>query len=264
MKEIIDIEKDGYYNNIKDELIKNEVYKKVKDYSKNRNELSTYYHVGKMLAESGKHYGEGIIKKYADLLVKDVGTKYNNTLLKRTRQFYWTIEKGAQVAHQLSWSHYVELLPLKDINAINYYIGICTSQNIGRNELRSRIKSKEYERLPEKTKNKIMVKENLEIKDLVKNPIIIKNTSNIDINKISEFALKELILDDIESFMKELGSGYTFVGSEYKIKIGNEYNSIDILLFNITYNCYVVVELKITELKKRTYRTNRNIYELYR
>ena len=102
MNEIIDIEKDTYYNNIKDELIKNEVYKKVKDYSKNRNELSTYYNVGKMLAESGKHYGEGIIKKYAELLVKDVGTKYNDTLLKRTRQFYLVIEKGALFAHQLS------------------------------------------------------------------------------------------------------------------------------------------------------------------
>ena len=246
----LNILNDNYYNNIKNALIKNEVYKKVKDYSKNKSDLNTYYNVGKILSEAGKHYGESIIKKYSEKLVLEVGKKYNNTLLKRTRQFYWLIKKGAPIAHFLSWSHYVELLPIKDLNAINYYINLCFSQNLTRDELRAKIKSKEYDRLPESTKNKLVTQEKLEVNDLIKNPIIIKNTSNIDVNKISEFALKELIIDNIEDFMKELGNGYAFIGSEYKIKIGNEYNYIDLLLFNIIYNCYVVLELKVTELKK--------------
>ena len=62
--------------------------------------------------------------------------------------------------------------------------------------------------------------------------------------------LQNLILEDIPSFMKELGDGYSFIDSEYKIKIGNNYNYIDILLFNYIYNAFVVVELKVTELKK--------------
>jgi RecB family endonuclease NucS len=62
--------------------------------------------------------------------------------------------------------------------------------------------------------------------------------------------LQKIILDDIPSFLEELGNGFTFVKNEYKIKVGNRYNYIDLLLFNIEYNCYVVVELKITELKK--------------
>ena len=74
--------------------------------------------------------------------------------------------------------------------------------------------------------------------------------NNLNVNEISEKYLKKIILDDVESFMKELGSGYSFIGSEYKIKIGDKFNYIDILLFNIKFNCYVVVELKITELKK--------------
>ena len=90
--------------------------------------------------------------------------------------------------------------------------------------------------------------EELEIKDLIKNPIVIK--SKYDITKISEKMLQNLILEDITSFMKELGEGFSFIDSEYKIKLGNSYNYIDILLFNIKYNCYVVVELKVTELKK--------------
>ena len=68
---------------------------------------------------------------------------------------------------------------------------------------------------------------------------------------MSEKILQKIILEDIESFMKELGNFFSFIGgSEYKIKIDGRYNYIDLLLFNIQYNCYVVVELKITELKK--------------
>ena len=85
------------------------------------------------------------------------------------------------------------------------------------------------------------------MKDLVPNPILIRNKNNINI--ITEKALHKLTLEDIESFMKELGNSFSFIGSEYKIKIGDKNHYIDLLLFNIKYNCYVVVELKITEFK---------------
>ena len=164
------------------------------------------------------------------------------------RQFYWMIEKGAPLAHQLSWSHYVELIPIKDINIIIYYIDICILHNITRNELREKIKSNEYERLPESTRNKLIKKEDTKIDDLIKEPIIIHNRNNYEI--ISEKVLQKIIIEDIENFMKELGNSFSFIGSEYKIKIGNSYNYIYLLLFNIEYNCYVVIELKVTELKK--------------
>ena len=77
---------------------------------------------------------------------------------------------------------------------------------------------------------------------------MIKNNNNYEI--MSEKILKKLILEDIEFFMKELGNSFSFIGSEYKIRIGNNYNYIDLLLFNYEYNCFVVIELKVTELKK--------------
>ena len=83
--------------------------------------------------------------------------------------------------------------------------------------------------------------------DFIKNPIIIKN--NLDINNISEKMLQKLILEDIPSFLEQLGNEFTFIKNEYKIKIGDNYNYIDLLLFNIEFNCYVVVELKVTEYK---------------
>ena len=241
-----------YYNEIKNKLIDNEVYKKVKDYSKNRNNLSTYYAVGKLLYEAGNKYGEGIIKKYSERLVIEVGKKYNKRTLFRMRQFYNMIEiqKVSPVATQLTWSHYCELLPLKDINEINYYVKITIEQCLSKRQLRERIRNKEYQRLDDNTKLKLINKEETKINDFVKNPIVIHNKYNLDKERISEKLLQNLILEDIPSFLEELGTGYSFIRNEYKIKIGNIYNYIDLLLFNIKYNCYVVVELKVTELKK--------------
>ena len=143
----------NYYENIKHELINNEINRKVKEYLVNRSDLNTYYNVGKMLKEAGKHYGEGIIKNYSIKLIKEVDKKYNVTNLKRMRQFYNLIEKGATLSHQLSWSHYIELLPLSSINEIEYYIKYINNNNLSIRQLRKRIKNNEYERLPEKNKS---------------------------------------------------------------------------------------------------------------
>ena len=236
----------NYYENIKQELINNEIYKKVKDYSKNRSDLQTYYNVGKMLSEAGKHYGEGIIKEYSKKLTNELGKGYTITNLKRMRQFYLMIEKGATLWHQLSWSHYRELLPLKDINKINYYIEMVKNGNLTQRKLKEKIKSKEYERLDEKTKEKLKNNNKLEVQDLVKNPIIL----NTDKEIMREKMLQQLILENMDNFLEQLGNGFCYIKNEYKIKIGDTYNYIDLLLYNIKYKCYVVVELKITKLKK--------------
>ena len=238
----------NYYEEIKRKLINNEVYKRVKDYSKNRSDLNTYYMVGKLLSEAGKSYGEGIIKKYSIRLTNELGKGYSQSTLKRMRQFYILIEKGAPLAHQLSWSHYQEIITLKNFDEIIYYINICINNVITKRQLREKIKNKEYERLDEKTKHKLIENKETFCYDFIKNPILIKNKYNT--NEITEKTLKELILEDLDNFLKELGDGFTYVGNEYPIKIGNRYNYIDMLLFNINDNRYVVLELKVTELKK--------------
>lgn len=240
----------NYYNEIKNKLIDNEIYQKVKDYSKERNKVITYFEIGKLLNEAGGKYGDKIIGEYSKKLIIEVGKKYNKTTLFRMKQFYniFNNEKVATLSQLLTWSHYVEILPIKDIEKIKYYIRITERQNLGVRELRNKIKSKEYERLDDKTKQKLIENKDNEIKDFIKHPIIIKNTSNYE--DISEKTLQKLILEDISSFLKELGEGFSFIDNEYKIKIGDNYNYIDLLLYNIIYNCYVIVELKTTELKK--------------
>ena len=172
----------------------------------------------------------------------DVGTLW------QMRQFYYMIEKVAPLERVLSWSHYKLLIPLKDKDKIKYYIIQCKNRNLSKRELEKCIKNKEYERLDENTRNKIVNNDELELVDTVKNPILIRNTTGVD--NISEKMLQKLILENLNEFLDELGEGYTYVKNEYKIKIGNSYNYIDLLLFNYIYNAFVVVELKVTELKK--------------
>ena len=238
----------NYYNEIKNELINNNVNRKVKNYSINKNDLNTYYNVGKMLREAGKHYGDGIIEEYSKRLTGDLGKGYSKRNLWLMLRFYELKEKVQTVSAQLSWSHYCELLSFENIDKINYYIELTKINNLSVRQLRDKIKSNEYERLPEDTRNKLINQVESNVADFVKNPILIRNSNKYDI--FSEKVLQKLILEDIENFLTELGNGFTFIKSEYPIKLDNRYNYVDLLLYNIKYKCYVVVELKVVELKK--------------
>ena len=240
----------NYYNEIKETLVKNEAYKKVKDYSKNKSDLNAYFEVGRLIVEAQggekrAKYGNKLIKEYSERLTKELGKGYTYTSLTRMRQFYLLNQKLATVSQQffnITWSHYTELLKLKNINEVKYYINIINTQNLSVRELRERIKSHEYERIGYKEEL-----EKPEVNTLIKNPIIIKvDNPNI---KLNEYALHQTILENMDDFLKELGIGFTYAGSEVKIKMGDRYNYIDFLLFNVKYNCYVVIELKVTEMK---------------
>ena len=243
-----------YYNEIKNEIIDIETYKKVKDYSKNKRELEGYYKIGKIIidaqgGESRAKYGDELIKDFSKKLVLECGKKYNERTLRRIRQFYlfFKNEKWSTMSTKICWSHFTELLSIKDNNKIKYYIRITEEHNLGVRELREKIKNKEYERLDDKAKEKLITKKETKIQDYIKHPIIIKNTNY---EEITEKVLEQLILEDIDNFLKELGEGYTYIGHQYKIKVDDTFNYIDILLFNIKFNCYTVVELKLTKLKK--------------
>lgn len=240
----------NYYNEIKENLLKSELYDRVKDYAKDRNKVKVYYETGKLLHEAGKEYGKNIIKMYSDKLVIEVGKKYNERNLRYMRQFYelFSSLNWNPIGSDLNWSHYRELLILSDKYEILYYIDLVYKRNLTKNGLHNAIKNNEYKRLPSNTKIKINNDDILDVSDTIPNPIIIKNYKEND--KFSEYVLKESILNNLDEFLLQLGYGFCYVGNEYKIKYNNIYNYIDLLLYNIEYNCYAVIELKKGKLKK--------------
>ena len=178
-----------------------------------------------------------VYKEYSNKLTIEIGKKYNERNLRYMRKFYelFVNQNWNTMCSNLTWSHYREVLSLGNFNEIKYYLEECENKNLSVRELHFKIKTKEYERLSKKVKQNLEKTKKLKIDDLIPNPIIIK--SNTFKDELSEYALKEVILNDLDSFLKELGTGFSYVGNEYKIKIGDRYNYIDLLLFNYTYNC---------------------------
>ena len=120
----------NYYKEIKNKIIDNEIYSKIKDYSKEKHKVITYFEIGKLLTEAGGKYGDNIIEEYSLKLVKEVGKKYNKRTLFRMKQFYniFRNQKVSPLATQLSWSHYSELLSIKDENKLMYYINVASEK----------------------------------------------------------------------------------------------------------------------------------------
>ncbi|MCI9585130.1 MAG: DUF1016 domain-containing protein [Bacilli bacterium] len=237
----------NYYDEIKDTLIRNEVYKKAKDYSKNRSDLNSYYEVGRLLvdAQGGEErakYGNKLIKDYSERLTRELGKGYNITSLKGMRQLYLKSPTLSDHLYHLNWSQVLEIIYIDDIKEANYYIYITKNQSLSVRELRKRIKANEYER--------IGYKEELsepKVNTLIKDPVII-NTKKVP-DKVTELFVHNSIMEDMDNFLKQLGIGFTYVGHEVKIQIGENKHSIDFLLFNYKFNCFVVVEIKAIEFK---------------
>lgn len=241
---------ENYYTEIERFIKRNEINKKRRILEDNYDTLSNYWEIGRLLvdAQGGEKrakYGNELIKKWSIIFSKYYGNNYNYTNLKRYRQFYLSFQNGATLWHQLSWSHIKTVIPIKDMNKRNYYLNLCIEKNLSVRELNSEIKSNSYERLLNKPKSikLIIPKKEYSILDDIKNPIIIKVNKNDYIK--NEKDLETTILAQISFILSQLGKGFCFIDSEYKIK--NYY--IDLLLFNIELNCYVVVELKLRKLK---------------
>ena len=236
-----------YLNNIK-ELIENDrVLKKKNKLIEENSILNTYFEIGKLIIEAqggeGRtKYGNGLIKEWSEELTKLYGKGYDISNLKRMRQFYLVFQKGGPLGH-LSWTHYRYILPIKEKSKRNYYINLCMKQNLSKRQLLEKIKNREYERLEYKDNIELITDSSeITIKDMINNPILIK--INRKIEKLEEKALKQFILEKIEEFLLELGYGFTYVGSEYRL---GKFKC-DLLFFNYELNCFVVIELKIRKL----------------
>ena len=242
---------EDYLYNIKTEIINGNAKVAAKNYQINNVKLTMNYNIGKELAEAGKHYGEGIVKKYAKELTEEFGKGYTYSELNRMIKYYVMVQKLGPLAPILTWSHYLKLLVLNDINEIKYYINITKRDNLSKRALAERIKSDEYGRLSTEAKEKILNKEELSLIQSVPSPILLVPNKSYEV--YTEKILQEIIYENIEDFMHQLGEGYTFVGREYKLNIGDKKNYIDYLLYNYKMNCFCVIEIKAREYRKTDY-----------
>ena len=241
----------NYYLEIKKLIEKKEINAKVRNIEENNEALRTNFEIGKLLfeAQGGEKrakYGDNLIKNWSINLEKQYGKSYSFRNLRRMRQFYITFKKWPTVSTKLNWSIICEVLKFKNRNEINYYLNLSINQNLSVRKLRNAIKEDSFNRSIITNKDNIkLITEDKKYKptlsDMLKNPVIINVDSK---DNLTEKALKKFIIKELEHFFLELGYGFTYVGSEYKITIDNHHYYIDLLMFNVKLNCYIVLELK--------------------
>lgn len=238
-----------YYIEIENYIRINEFNKRRRTLEENYDTLNNYWNIGRLIVEAQggnlkSKYGDELLKNWSKEYTKHYGPGYSYANMARYRQFYISFPIFA-TTWRISWSIIKVILPISDINKRNYYLNLCIEKNLTVRKLQDEIKSNSYERLIVKPEHieLIVHKEEYSILDDMKNPIIIKVDDNKNIS--SEKDLEMILLSEIEFILTQFGKGFSFIGSQYKIK--NYY--IDLLLFKYELNSFIVVELKIRKLK---------------
>ena len=247
----------NYYKEVESLIKQNEINKSVRALQDNSETLHTYWNIGRLIVdaqggEARAKYGDGLIKEWGHKLSLKYGKGYDYTNLSRMQSLFIAFPNVGTLSQHLSWSHYYTILPIKNPNERNYYINQVILNNLSVRDLRREIKNKSFDRLSyaDKENIKIITEENttpLTIEDMIKDPIILKIDKNT--NDVNEKVIHKYIISLLENNFLELGTGFALVGHEYKIKIGNSYNYIDLLFFNTELNAYIVVEVKTKESK---------------
>ena len=242
------------YEEVETLVKKVEIGKAIKERQANNEITEAYWNIGKLIidAQGGKEkskYGDKLLKEWSEKLSKEYGKGYDYTNLSRFRQLYLYFPIIGPVGQQLNWTIIRTILPIKDENKRNYYINLCIKNNLSKRELIKEIKSNSFERLEHKP-DKIDIITSAIVPAIIenfKNPILL----NLNGNKVeNEKDLEKLIYSQLSYVFMQLGNDFTWVGNQYKISDGNKNYYIDMLLYNVNYNCYVVVEIKCRSLKK--------------
>ena len=245
----------NYFKNIEELIVENEARKKAIALKDNSNTLLTYWNIGKLIVEAQggekrAKYGDNLISEWGKKLSQKYGKNYGKSNLNKMRKFYITFPIVDTLCPQLTWSQYRAILPIKNENERNYYINLVILNNLSVRELRREIKNKAFNRLSYADKEHIEIisdTNSLSIKDMIKDPIILKADKSLD--KIDEQAIHKYIISLLEDKFLELGTGFALIGHEYKLHIDNKTYKIDLLFFNYKLNAFIVVEVKTRKIK---------------
>jgi len=238
----------------------------------------SYYEVGRMIVEEEQHgnnradYGKYILKELSEYLTQQFGKGFSVTNLKQMRQFYQIYEKD-QISQTLSdqfpslpktkdgrkfflsWSHYLTLMRINNIDERHFYEIEAAKNDWSLSELKRQFNSALYERLllsTERDKVQQLSQKGQLIEkpsDVVKDPYILEFLGLQELPEYSETDLESRIIDNLQTFLLELGTGFTFVGRQVRFTFDEEHFRVDLVFYNRLLRCFVLFDLKIGELK---------------
>ncbi|MBQ3271017.1 DUF1016 family protein [Candidatus Saccharibacteria bacterium] len=247
------------------ERSRNRVYRAV-----NVEMLFLYWNIGRMIVEeqggaTRAKYGDYLIEKVAARLKEEFGDGFSARNLKRMRLFYtcYPIPQtssaefkgsspiGTTLSSQLTWSHYVELIKIKDKNKRNFYTRECINSGWSVRELQRQRTTLLYERLVsgknEEEIRKLSIKgqEISKNKDIIKDPFVLEFLDIKETTDYQETGLEKNILNHLKEFLLELGKGFTFVGNQVRLTVDSEHFYPDLVFYNRILSCFVIIDLKL-------------------
>lgn len=255
--------KNSEYNNI------DKIYKEIRNKIKsakirimktvNSEMIDTYWHIGKIMMEIQQgdargEYGKMVAEKLSERLVNEFGKGFSVYNIRRMRSFYNCYPIRATLSHELEWSHYVELVKIENKKARQFYMQEIINSNWSVRELQRQKNSLLYERLilsKDKGKIKELSKKGQVInspEDLIKQPLILEFLNIKENITYSENDLEKSLIKHLKEFLLELGKGFSFIGNQQRLKIGDDYFYIDLLFYNRLAKCFVIIDLKIGKL----------------
>lgn len=241
----------------------------------NQTMVLTYFEIGRMIVEEeqdGKEradYGKQILKELSDVLTKEFGKGFSVDNLENMRRFYLVYGKSETVSRisesaisetssrsfDLSWSHYLKLIRIDDENERKFYEIETSKNNWSVRELQRQFDSALYTRLAlsrDKDKVKELSEKGLVLekpKDAIKDPYILEFIGLPEHSSYSESELEQELIDKLEHFLLELGNGFTFVARQKRISFDDKHFRIDLVFYNRILKCFVLIDLKIGEIK---------------
>lgn len=230
--------------------------------------LQTYWSIGKRIVEEEQNgnnraeYGSSLLKELSKELTKEFGKGFSRSNLQSMRNLYLNYEKSQTLSGKLSWSHYLLLLGISDINARGFYEHECENSNWSVRELERQIDSALYERLL-LSKGEVNKQIVLELSQkgvtyqtpdsFIKDPMVVEFVGVPEEKPMLESDLEKALIEHIEDFLLELGRGFMFVGSQQRISISGMNYYVDMVFYNKILRSYVLIDLKINKLKPENF-----------
>lgn len=233
--------------------------------SVNTTMVYTYYEIGRYIVEDEQNgqnraeYGKSVLKKLSAYLTPKFGKGFSVDNLQNMRNFYLCYSKYETLSRNsvftLSWSHYLKLMRISNPEERRFYEIEATENKWSLRELERQFNSSLYERLAlSRNKDEVLqLSRQGQIiekpQDLLKDPYILEFTGLPELPCYSEKDLEQKLIDNLQSFLLELGKGFAFVGRQVRLSFSEEHFFVDLVFYNRLLKCFVLIDLKRGKLK---------------
>ena len=221
--------------------------------------VEAYWEIGKRIVEAqggneAAEYGKRILKELSILLSKDYGKGFDESNLRRMRQFYLCFRKCDTLCHELSWSHYRLIIKVDNEKARQFYISEAVKSNWSVRQLERQINTFSYERLLASNGNYDVIEDTTKKevsknpKDVIKDPYVLEFLGIKADSSFYESDLEQGLINRLQKFLLELGGGFSFVARQQHINFDGRHFYIDLVFYNYILKCFVLIDLKTGDL----------------